>query len=260
VIVIPAIDLLEGKAVRLHKGRYDAVTVYDDDPPARARTWRGKAPLLHVVDLEGAREGRPVQRDVVRAVVDAFGSDGTSYPRRIASDAGAASPERGPHLGVEVGGGVRTRESFEAYLALGAARVVLGSAAIADRPMVRALAAEHPGVVVVAVDARDGFVAVDGWTRPTRVRALDLVSELADSPLAGILYTDVSRDGTRQGPNVDATAEIAACTPVPVIASGGVGSLDDLRTLAARGIAACIVGRALYDGVFSLDEAILAAK
>jgi phosphoribosylformimino-5-aminoimidazole carboxamide ribotide isomerase len=193
-------------------------------------------PVLHVVDLEGARQGRPVQSDVVRAIVAAFGP------------------------GVEVGGGVRTREAFDAALALGATRVVLGSAAIADRAMVQALAAEHPGVVVVAVDARDGFVAVDGWTRPTRVRALDLVRELADAPLAGVLYTDVSRDGTRSGPNVDMTAEIAACSPVPVIASGGVGSLDDLRALSARGIPACIVGRALYDGAFTLQEAIEAAR
>jgi phosphoribosylformimino-5-aminoimidazole carboxamide ribotide isomerase len=236
VIVIPAIDLLDGKAVRLHKGQYDAVTVYDDDPAARARSWRGQVPVLHVVDLEGAREGRPVQSDVVRAIALAFGP------------------------GVEVGGGVRTRASFDAALALGATRVVLGSAAIADPTMVRALAAEHPGVVVVAVDARDGFVAVDGWTRPTRVRALDLVRELEGAPLAGVLYTDVSRDGTRSGPNVDMTAEIAACTAVPVIASGGVGSLDDLRALAARGIPACIVGRALYDGAFTLQEAIDAAR
>jgi phosphoribosylformimino-5-aminoimidazole carboxamide ribotide isomerase len=236
VIVLPAIDLLEGKVVRLHKGRYDAVTVHDTDPPARARAWRGKAPILHVVDLEGARAGRPVQSELVRAIVEAFGS------------------------GVQVGGGVRTRESFEAYLALGATRVVLGSAAVADAPLVRGLATEHPGVVVVAVDARDGFVAVDGWTRPTRVRALDLVRELADLPLAGVLYTDVSRDGTGTGPNVDATAEIAACSSVPVIASGGVGSLDDLRALAARNIAACIVGRALYEGTFTLEEAIAAAS
>jgi phosphoribosylformimino-5-aminoimidazole carboxamide ribotide isomerase len=235
VIVIPAIDLLGGKAVRLHQGRYDAVTVYDEDPPARARAWRGKVPWLHVVDLEGAREGRPAQRQAVRAVVDAFGP------------------------GVEVGGGVRTRESFEAYRALGAARVVLGSAAVRDADLVRALAFETPGVVIVAVDARDGFVAVDGWTQPTRVRAVDLVRSFADAPLAGVLYTDVARDGTRSGPNVEATAELSTQTPVPVIASGGVGSLDDLRALAARGVSACIVGRALYDGTFTLDEAIDAA-
>jgi phosphoribosylformimino-5-aminoimidazole carboxamide ribotide isomerase len=236
VTIIPAIDLLGGKAVRLHQGRYDAVTVYDDDPPARARTWRGKVPWLHVVDLEGAREGRPVQREGVRAVVDAFGP------------------------GVEVGGGVRTRESFEAYLELGAARVVLGSAAVNDAALVRTLALEHPGVVIVAVDARDGFVAVDGWTKPTRVRAVDLVRSFADAPLAGVLYTDVTRDGTGAGPNLVATAELAAQTPVPVIASGGVGSLDDLRGLASHGVSACIVGRALYDGAFTTKRSQRRAK
>jgi phosphoribosylformimino-5-aminoimidazole carboxamide ribotide isomerase len=236
VIVLPAIDLLGGKAVRLHQGRYDAVTVYDADPPSRARGWRGKVPLLHVVDLEGARDGRPVQKEMVRAIVEAFGP------------------------GVEVGGGVRTRESFDGYLALGASRIVLGSAAVKDEALVRALATEHPRVVVLAVDARDGFVAVDGWTKPTRVRAVDLVRSFADVPLAGVLYTDVARDGTRVGPNLEATAELAAHTGVPVIASGGVGSLDDLRALAKSGIEACIVGRAIYDGTFTVDEAVAAAQ
>jgi phosphoribosylformimino-5-aminoimidazole carboxamide ribotide isomerase len=236
MMVIPAIDVLDGKAVRLQQGRYDLVTVYDADPPARARTWRGKVPLLHVVDLAGARDGRPVQKDVVRAIVGAFGA------------------------GVEVGGGVRTRESFEEYLALGAARVVLGSAAVKDEALVRSLATEHPDVVVLAVDARDGFVAVDGWTQPTRVKAVDMVKAFSDVPLAGVLYTDVARDGTRVGPNVAATAELAAHAKAPVIASGGVGSLDDLRTLAKAGIQAVIVGRALYEGTFTLDEAVEAAR
>jgi phosphoribosylformimino-5-aminoimidazole carboxamide ribotide isomerase len=138
--------------------------------------------------------------------------------------------------------------------------VVLGSAAVKDAALVRALATEHPGQVILAVDARDGLVTVEGWTQATGVRAIDLVRSFADSPLGGVLYTDVARDGTRAGPNVDATAVIAACTPVPVIASGGVGSLDDLRALSARGIAACIVGRALYEQVFTLDEAIDAAR
>jgi phosphoribosylformimino-5-aminoimidazole carboxamide ribotide isomerase len=235
MIVIPAIDLLGGKAVRLHQGRYEEVTVYDDDPPGRARGWRGKVPLLHVVDLEGARAGKPVQAERVREVVEAFGP------------------------GVEVGGGVRSRESFEAYLALGASRIVLGSAAVHDTQLVRTLAQEHPGVVVVAVDARDGMVAVNGWTQVTTVRAVDLVNAFGDAPLAGILYTDVARDGTGTGPNVEATALLAASTPVPVIASGGVGTLDHLRTLEARGVSACIVGKAIYAGAFTLDEAIQAA-
>jgi phosphoribosylformimino-5-aminoimidazole carboxamide ribotide isomerase len=235
VIVVPAIDLLGGKAVRLHQGRYDRVTVYDEDPAGLARGWRGVVPLLHVVDLEGARVGEPVQLATVRSVLEAFGP------------------------GVQVGGGVRTRAAFDAYLALGAERVVLGSAAIHDPALVRALATEHTGRVVVAVDARDGLVAVDGWTQPTRVRASELVESLSDLPLAGILYTDVARDGTRSGPNVEATADLATRTRVPVIASGGVGSLDDLRALAGRGVAACIVGRALYDGTFTLQDAVAAA-
>jgi phosphoribosylformimino-5-aminoimidazole carboxamide ribotide isomerase len=236
VIVIPAIDLLDGKAVRLHQGRYDAVTVYDEDPPARARAWRGLVPWLHVVDLEGARQGRPVQRDVVRAIVDAFGP------------------------GVEVGGGIRTRDSFEAYLALGASRVVLGSAAIKDAALVRALATEHPGVVVLAVDARDGMVAVDGWTQATRTTAIDVVRSFADVPLAGVLYTDVARDGTRAGANIEATVELARHASAPVIASGGVGTLDDLRALAARAVPAVIVGRALYEKVFTVEDAIAALR
>jgi phosphoribosylformimino-5-aminoimidazole carboxamide ribotide isomerase len=236
VIVVPAIDLLGGKAVRLRRGVYEDVTVYDEHPADRARSWRGKVPLLHVVDLEGARVGEPVQRETVKAIVDAFGP------------------------GMQVGGGVRTREAFVAYRRLGAARVVLGSAAVRDPVMVHALAQEEPGCVVVAVDAREGFVAVDGWTQETRVRAVDLVRTMVGLPLAGILYTDVVRDGTGAGPNVEATAELASLTTVPVIASGGVGSLDDLRALAARGVAACIVGRALYEETFTLDEAIEAAR
>ena len=234
--IIPAIDLLGGKAVRLHQGDYAKVTVYEADPTRRARAWRGKAALLHVVDLEGAKAGRAVQVACVREIVEAFGD------------------------GVQIGGGVRSREAFESYLALGVSRIVLGSAAIKDAPLVRALATEHPGVVVVAVDAKDGMVATDGWTSVSAVRALDLVRSLTDLPLAGILYTDIARDGTRVGPNVEATGALAAATRTPVIASGGVGTLDHLRELAARGIDAAIVGRALYDGSFTLDEAIAAAS
>jgi phosphoribosylformimino-5-aminoimidazole carboxamide ribotide isomerase len=232
--ILPSIDLLDGKAVRLLQGRYDAVTVFDTDPTARARAWRGKVPVLHVVDLEGARAGHPAQLEMVRAIADAFGP------------------------GVQAGGGVRTREDFEHVLAAGATRVVLGTAAVHHPTMVLELAHAHPDVVVVAVDARDGFVAVDGWTRPTRALAVDVVRALGDAPLAGVLYTDVSRDGTGAGPNVDATAELAAEVRPAVIASGGVGSLEHLRALAARGIGACIVGRALYEGTFTLDEAIAA--
>jgi phosphoribosylformimino-5-aminoimidazole carboxamide ribotide isomerase len=233
MLVIPAIDLLNGKAVRLHQGRYDEVTVYDEVPVRRAEAWRGRVPRLHVVDLEGAKAGHAVQGDTVRALVAAFGP------------------------GVQVGGGVRSREAFESYLALGARRVVLGSAAVQKPDLVRALAAEHPDTVILAVDAKDGFVATDGWTSVSSVSAVDLARSFADLPLAGVLYTDVSRDGTRVGPNVEATARLARDAGVKVIASGGVGTVAHLVELEATGIIdAVIVGRAIYDGSVDLDEAL----
>jgi phosphoribosylformimino-5-aminoimidazole carboxamide ribotide isomerase len=160
-----------------------------------------------------------------------------------------------------VGGGVRTRETFEEYLALGAARVVLGSAAVADPALVRALAEAHPKAVVVAVDAKDGWVATEGWTQVSRTSAVELARGFAASPIAAVLYTDVARDGTGVGPNVEATARLARDAGVPVIASGGVGSAADLRALAAcPGVTATIVGRALYDGTLTLEDALLAAR
>ena len=155
---------------------------------------------------------------------------------------------------------MRTRDALEAYLALGARRVVLGTAAVKDPELVRALASAHPGVVVVAVDAKDGFVATDGWTEVSRVRATDLVLALAASPIAAVLYTDVARDGTGAGPNVAATAELAAKSPFPVIASGGVTTPAQVRALAAiANVESAIVGRALYDGSMALEDAVTAA-
>ncbi len=242
MLIVPAIDLLGGKVVRLHRGDYDAVTVYDEDPIARAAHFRAAgASLLHVVDLDGARAGRCVQSATIRAIVSAFGPDG----------------ERS----VQVGGGVRSREAFESYIACGAERVVLGTAALRDREMVRALCKEFPERVVVAVDAKNGMVATDGWTSVSETSAVDLARSFADVPVAAILYTDVARDGTRSGPDISRTAELARKTGLSVIASGGIGSLDDLRALASHeGIDAAIVGRAIYDEVFTLADAIAAAR
>jgi phosphoribosylformimino-5-aminoimidazole carboxamide ribotide isomerase len=233
MIVVPAIDLLDGKVVRLHRGSYDEVTVYDTDPIARARAFREQgAERLHVVDLDGARAGRCVQQAAIREIVRTFGAE------------------------VQVGGGVRSREAFESYLACGADRIVLGTAAVRDTALVRALATEHPRRVIVAVDAKGGMVATDGWESVSAVRAVDLARSFADVPIFAILYTDVARDGTRSGPDVTLTAALARETGLSVIASGGIGSLEDLRALAAHpGIDAAIVGRALYDGVFSLEDA-----
>jgi phosphoribosylformimino-5-aminoimidazole carboxamide ribotide isomerase len=237
VDIYPAIDLLNGRGVRLHQGRYDSVTVYVDDPPAFAATLRGIAQRLHVVDLEGARTGRPVQRDVVRAIVAAFGS------------------------GVQIGGGVRTIEAAEEYLGLGAERVVLGTAAVRDPELVRTIAAKFPERVVVALDAKDGLVATDGWETVSTRTSRDVAESFAGVPLAAILYTDVSRDGTEVGPNIDATAALAQGGWFPVIASGGVGTLEHLTKLAAHpGIEGAIVGRALYERRFTLEEAIQATR
>ncbi|HEX4512896.1 MAG TPA: 1-(5-phosphoribosyl)-5-[(5-phosphoribosylamino)methylideneamino]imidazole-4-carboxamide isomerase [Polyangiaceae bacterium] len=238
MLIVPAIDLLGGKVVRLHRGSYDEVTVFDTDPVARAKRFRAEgAERLHVVDLDGARAGRCVQEDVIRAIVLAFGA------------------------GVQVGGGVRTREAADGYFACGAERVVLGTAALRDREMVRALCKDFPKRVIVAVDAKGGMVATDGWTSVSETRAVDLARAFSDVAVGAILYTDVARDGTRSGPDVARTAALARETGLSVIASGGIGSLDDLRELAKHpGVDAAIVGRAIYDEVFTLTEAIAAAS
>ncbi len=235
--VLPAIDLYRGQAVRLHQGRYDEVTVYDNDPANIAARLKGKVPFLHVVDLEGARAGHVVQGDLVRAIAEAFGE------------------------GVEVGGGVRTEEAAVGYFDLGVSRVVLGTAAIRDLDLVKRLAARYPQRIVVAVDAKDGLVATDGWEQVSTKTAVDVARSLQDVPICALLYTDVARDGTQVGPNMAATAALARDGGHPVIASGGVGALSHLRELAKLpGVTGAIVGKALYEKTFSLEEAILAAQ
>ncbi len=235
--VIPAIDLLSGQAVRLKQGRYDQVTTYAEPPDAIAAEWARIVRRLHVVDLEGAKAGRAVQSDVVRRIVAAFGE------------------------GVQVGGGIRSLDAVESYLALGVTRVVLGTAAIRDPDLVRRAAEAHPGQVIVAVDAKGGFVATDGWLEVSERRAVDVVRDVATFPIAGVLYTDIQRDGMETGPNVAETARLADETGALVIASGGVGTVDHLRALAAasKGIVAAIVGRALHERRFTLEEAVRAA-
>jgi phosphoribosylformimino-5-aminoimidazole carboxamide ribotide isomerase len=235
--VIPAIDLLGGKAVRLLKGRYEDVTVYDDDPAGLARSWSGRAPRLHVVDLEGARAGHAVQRELVAELVRGFGR------------------------GVQVGGGVRSIDSLKSYFDLGVERVVLGTVALRDPELVARAAEMYPGRIVIAVDARGGRVATAGWLEQSERLAADVLGELAVHRLAAALYTDIDRDGTEIGPNIEVTRRLAEATAVPVIASGGVGSLAHLIALAqTQVIAGAIVGRALHEGRFSLEEACLAAK
>jgi phosphoribosylformimino-5-aminoimidazole carboxamide ribotide isomerase len=237
MFILPAIDLLGGKVVRLRQGRYEDPTIYSDDPPAIARRFRAFTPWLHVVDLEGAKAGRPVQTDVIRAIAREHGGK------------------------LQVGGGVRSREALESYLALGARRVVLGTAAVKDPELVRSIATAHPGVVVIAVDAKNGFVATEGWTEVSRLSASDVVLALADAPIAAVLYTDVAKDGMGAGPNVDSTAALAARSPFPLIASGGVATAEHLTALAAiANVESAVVGRALYDGSLTIERAVEALR
>ncbi len=237
--VIPAIDLLEGQAVRLLQGRYDQVTVYATDPVELARSWRGHVPRLHVVDLEGAKAGKAVQKDLVRRVVEAFGP------------------------GVQVGGGVRSLAAAESYLELGVDRVVVGTLAIREPETFEALVQAHPNRVVVALDAKGGRVATDGWLDVSERLAVDVAKELSALPVAAVLYTDIDKDGTERGPNFGETARLARDGGLPVIASGGVGTLEHIRQLsrsASDGVVGAIVGKALHEGRFSLGEAVAAAQ
>lgn len=234
--ILPAIDLLDGRAVRLRQGRYDAVTSYGDDPVLLAQRWSGAVPRIHVVDLEGARAGSAVQRDLVLAIVRAFSGK------------------------VQAGGGVRSLDAVESYLALGVERVVLGTAAIQDPALVTTAARAFPGRVVVALDAHDGLVATQGWVSTSDKSVHALARELDRLPLAALLYTDIARDGTEVGPNLVTTAELANTSSHPVIASGGVGTLAHLTALRAASprITAVVVGRALHEARFTLAEAVAA--
>jgi len=228
--VVPSIDLLGGKVVRLRAGRREDATVYSEEPWAVAAGFAASgATLIHLVDLDAA-----------------FGEARHDLSRIVRS---AGVP-------VQVGGGVRTEADVDALFALGAALVVLGTAAVKEPSLAERLCRKHRGRIVVAVDARDGLVAVEGWTETATVTAVELAALAVRWGAAKILYTDVARDGLRRGPNVEMTARLAASTPIPVIASGGISSLDDLRALAAAGVPECVVGRALYDGAFTLAEAL----
>lgn len=236
--IIPAVDILGGRCVRLLQGRFDAETVYGDDPAAMAERWVSEgAERLHVVDLDGAVAGAPKNRDAILAVLKA-----------------AAIP-------VQVGGGVRDLATIETYLAAGAARVVLGTRAALDPVFLREACSRFPGAVVVAIDARDGRVAIRGWVEAIDRSAADVARGASDAGAAALLYTDIRRDGTQEGPNLEALAAVAAVVAIPVMASGGVASVTHLRSLARiAGVEAAIVGQALYQGTLSLRDAIAAGR
>ena len=236
MIVIPAIDLKEGRCVRLEQGLMERDTVFNDNPAAQALEWqRQGAELLHIVDLDGAFAGEPKNRAAIEAIVNAI------------------------DIPTQLGGGIRDLATVEAYLSLGLSRVILGTAAQRNPELVREACAKFPGRIVVGIDAKNGMVAVQGWAEVTGVTAVDLARTFEGYGVAAIIYTDISRDGMLQGPNLEATRALAEAISIPVIASGGVSTLNDIENLMAieaSGITGVITGKAVYTGAIKLAEAV----
>lgn len=236
MIVIPAIDLKDGNCVRLEQGLMDKDTVFNDNPGAQAKIWAEQgAELLHIVDLDGAFAGEPRNRAAIEAIVKAI------------------------DIPTQLGGGIRDMATIEAYLALGIGRVIIGTAAQRNPELVKEACARFPGRIVVGIDAKNGLVAVQGWAEVTDITAVDLARKFEDYGVSAIIYTDISRDGMMQGPNIEATRKLAEAIAIPVIASGGVSRLADIENLMAveaSGISGVITGKAIYNGALNLAEAI----
>ena len=240
MILFPAIDLKDGQCVRLVQGDMDRATVFSDTPAEQAKVFESQGfEWLHLVDLNGAFEGKPVNGAAVEAILKTVS------------------------LPAQLGGGIRSLAQIEAWLDKGIARVILGTAALRDPDLVREACRKWPGKIAVGIDARDGFVAVEGWAEVSDIQALDLAKRFEDAGVAAIIYTDIARDGAMQGMNVEGTAELANSVGIPVIASGGVTNLDDLTALKqvnAPGIIGVISGRAIYDGRLDPAEALALLK
>jgi phosphoribosylformimino-5-aminoimidazole carboxamide ribotide isomerase len=237
VLILPAIDLRGGRCVRLRQGDYNQETVFGDDPAGMARRWVEQgATFLHLVDLDGAREGHPVNGPSVQQIVRAAG------------------------VPCQLGGGLRSEDHIAQALDWGVARVVLGTRALQDPAWCEAVCRRFAGKVALGIDARNGMVATEGWLKTSALSALDLGRRCADWPLAALIYTDISRDGMLEGPNVEATAQLARAVPLPVIASGGVTTVEDVARLARHRLAGCIIGRALYEGRIDLAQAVATAR
>ena len=236
MILYPAIDLKDGQCVRLLRGEMSAATVFGDDPAAQARLFQDAGcAWVHLVDLNGAFAGSPVNGAAVRAILANI-----SVPAQL-------------------GGGIRDMATIEMWLSNGIARVILGTVAVENPDLVKEAARNFPGQIAVGIDARKGIVATKGWAHETNIHVTDLAQQFEDAGVAALIYTDIDRDGAMGGPNIAATESLARAVSIPVIASGGVSSLDDLRALQATGvIAGAISGRALYDGAIHLSEALRA--
>jgi phosphoribosylformimino-5-aminoimidazole carboxamide ribotide isomerase len=237
VEIWPAIDIRGGKCVRLQQGDYQRETVFSSDPVAMARQWVDLgAKCLHLVDLDGAREGRPVNISSVEAIVQSSG------------------------VPCELGGGIRSDYGIQELLKIGVARVIIGTLSLKEPDWFRRMCQKFPKKLVLGIDARDGFVAAEGWLETSKMPAIGLARQFAKEPIAAVIYTDIATDGMLAGPNVAAMAEMQAAVKIPVIASGGVTTKEDVARLAAAGMAGCIIGRALYEGTITLPDALEAAE
>ena len=236
MLIIPAIDLKDGQCVRLRQGRMEDSTQYGDDPVDMATRWvEAGARRLHLVDLNGAFAGEPVNGEIVQAIARKY-----------------------PNLPIQIGGGIRSAETIEAYLNAGVQWVIIGTKAVKEPDFVTDMCKRFPGHIIVGLDAKDGRVATDGWAEVSEVMATDLAKRFANDGVEAIVYTDISRDGMMQGVNVEATAALAREGGIPVIASGGVTNMDDLKqlaTVADQGILGAITGRAIYEGTLDVSEA-----
>lgn len=236
MLVIPAIDLKDGQCVRLRQGLMNDSTVFSDNPVATAQRWADAGGRrLHLVDLNGAFEGEPVNAGAVEAIAKAL-----------------------PDMPIQIGGGIRDLATISRYLEAGVSAVIIGTLAVKDPAFVRVACKEFPGKIIVGIDAKNGFVATDGWAQISDVRATELAKQFEAHGVASIIYTDIARDGMMQGVNVEATVEMARASSIPVIASGGISHIDDIRALAnfmREGIAGAITGRAIYEGTLDLAQA-----
>ena len=236
MLLIPAIDLKDGKCVRLRQGRMDDATVFSDDPVEVARRWvQAGARRLHIVDLNGAFAGQPVNADAIQAIAEAF-----------------------PDLPLQVGGGIRDEETVQAYLDIGVNFVIIGTKAVSAPHFINDLCMEFPGHIIVGLDAKDGRAAIDGWSKLSHHNVQELAQRFERDGVAAIVYTDIGRDGMMNGVNVESTVELARSVNIPIIASGGVSSMDDIKALCAvedEGIMGAIIGRALYEGTIDLASA-----
>ena len=237
VLILPAIDIRNGKCVRLQQGDYNQETVYGNSPVEMARYWEQQgAEFLHIVDLDGAKDGQPTNFAIVSKIAESL------------------------NIPIEIGGGIRNEETIQRYLDAGVNRLVIGTLALKEVDWFRDTCQKFPDRLVLGIDGRNGLVATEGWLETSQTLATDLAKKYVDLPLSALVYTDIAKDGMLEGPNIVEMEAMRQTVPFPLIVSGGIASLDDIRRLAQSGFHACIIGKALYENKFQLSDALVAAK